>query len=282
MATQNYTFSLSSGIAASITPRSSGRIPYASCPLCDGKQLGDHRHASCAQHPMYKAGLSDEMRWMQCADCKHVFTHGYWNEEALARIFGSANPHQLPGNNPHGSRSISAKMVEKVIRCLGELQGTWLDVGFGNGALLGAAQEYGFNVVGLDLREQAVELIRLDGIEAHVMLFENYLPPEPLRVISMADVLEHVPHPIPVLQHAHRLLADDGLLFLSMPNDECYAWRMLDRTGQNPYWGELEHYHNFGRERLYQLLRTQGFEAIDYGISERYYLCMEVIARKRA
>ncbi|QIL84069.1 class I SAM-dependent methyltransferase [Diaphorobacter sp. HDW4A] len=221
------------------------------------------------------------MRWMQCSDCRHVFTDGVWSEQALSMIFASANPHQLPGNNLHPSRSISARMVEKVIGVTGVAKGTWLDVGFGNGALLGAAEEYGYSVVGLDLRSQAVELMRLDGIEAHVMEFEHFQPERPLSVISMADVLEHIPYPIPTLQHAYQVLEPDGMLFLSMPNDECYAWRVLDRTGQNPYWGELEHYHNFGRERLFELLRAQGFEPLSYGVSERYYLCMEVVARKR-
>ena len=55
---------------------------------------------------------------------------------------------------------------------------------------------------------------------------------------------------------------------------------MLDRLEANPFWAELEHYHNFGKQRLYALLRENGFEPVDYGISERYYLCMEVIARK--
>ena len=75
-----------------------------------------------------------------------------------------------------------------------------------------------------------------------------------------------------------------GLLpqsFLSMPNSDCHVWRRLDEQGENPFWGELEHYHNFGRRRLYQLLESQGFEPIRYGVSERYYMCMEVIAKKR-
>ena len=107
-----------------------------------------------------------------------------------------------------------------------------------------------------------------------------YRPESPPQVISMADVLEHMPYPVSALQEAHTLLAPEGLLFVSMPNSDCYTWRMLDRLDGNPYWGELEHYHNFGRQRLYSLLRQHGFEPIDYGISERYYMCMEVIARK--
>jgi protein O-GlcNAc transferase len=97
----------------------------------------------------------------------------------------------------------------------------------------------------------------------------------------MADVLEHMPYPKDGLVAAYRLLADHGILFISMPNMESMVWRFLDDTKQNPYWGEIEHYHNFSRTRLYQLLRDNGFEPVKYGVSERYRACMEVLAKKK-
>ena len=252
---------------------------YTHCPLCDNESIKFRKIAGCTHHALYKPELPTELKWMECEHCKHVFTDSYWNDEAVGLIFSSAHANQLPGHDAHHHRSIASRMVEKVLN--GKLaSGTWLDIGFGNGALLGCAEEYGFHVVGLDLRKQAVDLMREDGIEAHCMLFEDYKPAKPLAVISMADVLEHMPYPKPALRHAHQLLEDDGMLFVSMPNLDCYAWRMLDRKNANPYWGELEHYHNFGRNRLFQLLREHGFEPVNYGVSQRYYLCMEVIARK--
>lgn len=260
---------------------SEARIAYRTCPLCDAAEITEHKLASCDHHPLYKPALPRIIRWMQCGKCEHVFTDGYWSQASLDLIFSSANPHQLPGNDPHGNRAIASRIVERVMRHSGAAEeDRWLDIGFGNGALLGTAEEYGFSAVGLDLRSQAVELMRKDGIEAHVMAFEDYRPEVPLQIISMADVLEHIPFPIPTLQHTYRLLAPKGVLFVSMPNSDCYAWRMLDRLNSNPYWSELEHYHNFGKRRLYSMLRQNGFEPVDYGISERYYLCMEVIACK--
>lgn len=223
------------------------------------------------------------MRWLRCGNCRHSFTDGYWSQAALELIFASVHPQQLPGADPHGGRRMTARMVEKVLRHSPPVVvggGRWLDVGFGAGALLGTAEEYGYSVVGLDLRSQVVALMNLDGIEAYQTAFEDYRPEAPLQIISMADVLEHMPFPLSALRHAHTLLGQDGLLFLSMPNSDCYAWRMLDRVNGNPYWGELEHYHNFGKHRLYTLLCQHGFEPVEYGVSERYYLCMEIIARK--
>ena len=70
------------------------------------------------------------------------------------------------------------------------------------------------------------------------------------------------------------------MLLLSMPNMDCLPWRAMDRVKKNPYWAEIEHHHNFTRQRLYALLEEQGFAPRRYGISSRYLACMEIVARK--
>jgi hypothetical protein len=56
------------------------------------------------------------------------------------------------------------------------------------------------------------------------------------------------------------------------------VWRIMDSTGENTYWDEIEHYHNFTRERLYALLDATGFRPVFYNVNERYRACMDVIA----
>jgi tetratricopeptide (TPR) repeat protein len=266
--------------AAPLQP-AQARVAYTSCPLCRSPDLAPERVADCRNHPLYKPELPAEMRWLRCRACDHVFTAGYFSERALEVLFAHANPGQRPGWDVHGSRVLSSRIVEKVRAALGGVRGTWLDVGFGNGALLGTAAEYGYDVVGLDLRRENVEAMRRLGVEAHTTELTQYRPAAPLAVVSMADVLEHMAFPGPALTHTREILADDGVLFVSMPNSDCFAWKYQDREGTNPYWAELEHYHNFGRRRLHAFLAEHGFEPVSYGISERYYLCMEVIARKQ-
>jgi len=209
-----------------------------------------------------------------------VFTEGYFTDRALDILFSGVQANQRPGFDLHGTRQVSARMVDKVCAVRGGSVGRWLDVGFGNGALLTTAEEYGFDVTGLDLRKESVELMRLHGIDAHALDVTAYEPELPFDVISMADVLEHIAYPRAALVHVNRIAAKDGLLFLSMPNSECYVWKQLDEVDENPFWAELEHYHNFGRTRLYSLLEEFGFRPLRYGVSERYYMCMEVIAKK--
>lgn len=146
--------------------------------------------------------------------------------------------------------------------------------------VLFTAEEWGFTPVGLDLRQSSVDALRQFGMEAHCLDVTSLEGSERFSVISMADVLEHMPFPRDGLAAAYRLLRPGGILFVSMPNYNCAAWRLLDSNNSNPYWGELEHYHNFSRTHLYALMKDMGFEVVRYGISERYRICMEVIARR--
>lgn len=254
------------------------RIPFDTCPLCESPSLADAVTADCGAHPLYHPALSKRMHWKRCVRCGHVFTEGYYSDEACRLIFGKVNAHQRVGFELEQQRVISARMVEKVLPHVAS--GPWLDVGFGNGSLLFTAQEYGFTPIGLDLRADNVAAMTAIGVTAYCRNLTELSLATPCAVISMADVLEHVPYPKPTLQAAHSLLAEGGILFISMPNTESAVWQMLDAQNANPYWGEIEHYHNFSRSRLYALLREFGFEPLRYGISERYRACMEVIARK--
>ena len=46
-------------------------------------------------------------------------------------------------------------------------------------------------------------------------------------VLSMADVLEHMPWPRAALGRAAQMLRPGGILFLSMPNSDSVSWRYV-------------------------------------------------------
>jgi SAM-dependent methyltransferase len=254
------------------------RIRFETCPLCGGRGLKLVRTADCSSHPLFHPLVPRIIHWTRCGDCEHVFTDGYFLPDVMATVFARTHDHQKTGHGFEQQRFISARMVEKVARHA--TLGAWLDVGFGNASLLFTAQEWGFVPVGLDLRSANVETLQKMGIEAHCRDLASLDGEARFSVISMADVLEHMPFPREGLTAAHRLLALGGILFVSMPHYDCAAWRLLDGANANPYWSELEHFHNFTRQRLYALLEETGFEPVAYGVSERYRVCMEVIARR--
>jgi protein O-GlcNAc transferase len=259
------------------------RIAYEACPLCDAIGSTPVLAAEVSGKPDYKPGFPPTISWLKCGACNHVYTDGYFRPESLAVLFADSPPEtRPPGKNAETQRDVWAKVLDSVGAQRTSLGGRWLDVGFGDGALMATAAEYGYEVSGLDLRTQNVEIMRNYGFDAQTLDLGDYRPGELLDVISMADVLEHMPFPKVALRRARELLRPGGLLFVSMPNADSFVWSMLTRKQANPYWLEVEHYHNFSRTRLYGLLDECGFVPVRYGISQRYRACMEVIARAKA
>jgi 2-polyprenyl-3-methyl-5-hydroxy-6-metoxy-1,4-benzoquinol methylase len=275
------------------------RVLYDACPLCGCEAITDLAAYDCSSHPLYKPQLPREMRWCECYECKHVFTDGYFGPEALEALFSSTHDYQQPGHEPEKGRMVWASIVERVTAlregrllapgagtvaawAVGQSLGRWLDVGFGNGALLCDAQEWGYEPLGIDLRRTSVEKLAALGVPARCVALEALDEPGAFSVISLADVLEHMPFPKRALEHARKLLDVDGLLFVAMPNMDMVSWRELDRARRNPFWIEIEHYHNFSRRRLHALLAEVGLSPVWYGVSHRYRCAMEVIARRTA
>jgi protein O-GlcNAc transferase len=258
-------------------PLANPRTLYTACPLCDGPEIPFLREADCTRHPLYSPQLPPTVRWHRCTKCQHVFTDGYFTTAATDILFGRTNANQEVGHDIERQRFVSARMVERVARHARPGR-DWLDVGAGNGSLIFTADEFGYKATALDLRRDTVTALQRLGFEAHSVSIEDFDAPERFAVVSMADVLEHMPFPKIGLAAAHRLLQPDAILLISMPNMGCALWRMLDAQNANPYWGEIEHYHNFSRQRLYELLQECGFTPHAYAVSERYRACMEIIA----
>lgn len=254
-------------------------IKYKHCPLCNSTKLHTIRNENCQRHKRWLAPLSTQMIWLSCNSCKHIFREGYYTDEALEILFKGTNPEQQVGYQLEEQRHISARMIDKVLPY--QDHGAWLDVGFGNGSLLFTAYEYGFKPIGIDLREDNVKQLQSYGVDAYKVNLLHVDTDDPLSVISMADVLEHIPYPKEILLKCYSLLKDKGVLFLSLPNSETIVWKARESQNINYYWWEMEHYHNFSRSRLYSLLNECGFTPTRYGVSERYGMGMEIVAIKK-
>ena len=211
------------------------RIPYQACPLCEAPDAVEVMVADCSGHALYKPALPATQRWLQCWRCFHVFVDGYFTPEALEILFSSTQEGQTPGHDLEGQRQVWARVLDRVAGLRASIGGRWLDVGFGSGSLLTTAAEYGYEVAGIDLRQESVARLREWGFDVHAVALEDYQPAEPFDVVSLADVLEHMPFPRRALGRVRDLLRPEGLLFLSMPNADAFLWRVLTDAGANPY-----------------------------------------------
>lgn len=269
------------------TPEAQLSVDYPACPLCAGVSapLG---LADCVRHPLWHAPLPRQLAWQRCTACGHVHTRHYWTPAGLQALFRQANESQVAGLSDRLGlgRAVWSPVVERVVRLFGGYAAflarsercRWLDVGCGDGSLVATAADYGFAAHGLDARLEVVRRMQALGLSAELGNLVESAPGEAFDVVSLMDVIEHLPYPRQALARVAALLRPGGLLVISTPDRSASTWVSMDAEGVNPYWQEIEHHHNFSREHLLSLLREGGFRVADFTLPQRYKSQMELYA----
>ncbi len=129
-----------------------------------------------------------------------------------------------------------------------------LDVGCGQGPALRHFREKGALVVGTTLNSTDLDVCRAQGFEVHAM-DQSFMDFEDksFNLVWARHVLEHSVMPLYTLHEFHRLLSDEGLLYLEVPDtdtDAAHAWN-------------LNHYSIFTKQSWFALFDKAGFVCID-------------------
>jgi SAM-dependent methyltransferase len=106
--------------------------------------------------------------------------------------------------------------------------GRWLDIGFGEGALLQTVEALGWECYGIEVSPHSLAQGRRRGwhvYEAHEA--DQALLTGTFDVATLVEVVEHLPQPAPTLELARRVLRPGGALYLTTPNANSLNRRLL-------------------------------------------------------
>lgn len=98
-----------------------------------------------------------------------------------------------------------------------------LDVGGGDGAFLDHARAAGLTTFALELNAHAAELAARKGHRTLHRRLEDVTPAEVdggVDMLTLFQVVEHVPEPVAFLKSAARLVKNGGLLIVAVPNND--------------------------------------------------------------
>jgi SAM-dependent methyltransferase len=139
--------------------------------------------------------------------------------------------------------------------------GRLLDVGCGVGQLLQVAQARGYQVAGCDISAWATDYARRAGYDVLTgALDELHYPAQSFDIAVASHTLEHVPAPLSFLQEIRRVLQDDGLLVIAVPN---FA-SVMAQTLRARWAGLLpdQHLWHFTPGTLRAMLSRAGFRTL--------------------
>lgn len=143
---------------------------------------------------------------------------------------------------------------------------TLLDIGCGDGIFASESAKCGWNVIGLDpatptIDEHAVNPPNLKLVNGTL---DDLGPDEKFICVTMWDVVEHLPDPVPLLRNAWERVLPGGWLILETGNYQS-AERLL--AGGDWWAWQLDHRWYFSPSTLLHLLTPLGYS--EFRLAER-------------
>jgi 2-polyprenyl-3-methyl-5-hydroxy-6-metoxy-1,4-benzoquinol methylase len=194
----------------------------------------------------------------ECLDCGLLYTSPRVKAEGLlAEYEGNKDEEYFDQTE---SRSMNAYLSLALIRRHAK-SGRLLDVGAATGFFLNAARPF-FEVEGVEpstwarryAQEQLGLKIKAPTLEA--ARFEDGR----FDVVTLLDVIEHVPDPVAVLKEIARVTKPGGILYLVTPDCESPSAKVLGGR----WWGlRSAHIFYFSRATLERALAAAGFEIVE-------------------
>jgi SAM-dependent methyltransferase len=242
---------------ASASPPAATDLPLESvdCYLC-----GSSRARMLVEDPPFRV--------LRCRECGLGYTSPRVRGEHLPCLYDDAyfsSPRaeeygysDYEADLPNYLRTFRSKAAWVHARCP---LGSVLEVGCAGGAFLRGMADLGHEVHGLELSPGMVDLARRRlGLHAVARGGFEALDSwkDPVDIVALFDVIEHLADPIAELRRCARVLRPGGILVLQTQDLDSWARRLLGRRW--PHFKQLEHVYHFDRRTLAELLRRSGFE----------------------
>lgn len=222
------------------------------CPACGGSVFTEW-----GRRPPYSI--------LQCAACGLGATLPAPSEGQLAevnkRIYGGEQRAAVYSSREKEFGQRYAAQIARIKRF--KPAGSLLDLGCNIGMFMKAARASGFSVTGVEMNASCAAYGREKfGLDIRSASLEGAaFPAGSFDVITMLDVLEHVPDPRALLAGAFRALRPGGLLVAQSPNLNSFMARL---TRENWSWlTPPDHLYHFTPEALSRLLACRGFRVVE-------------------
>ena len=235
---------------------------YTNCPVCEYSEFSNH--LTVTDHMITK----EVFAIVYCISCGFHFTNPIPSEEVVGNYYKSENYISHSSSNTglinkayNLVRNITLKRKVKLVSRLAQGK-ELLDIGAGTGHFLNAAKGASFIVQGLEPDEDAKKfaksefLLSLEDLEEIVKIESNSKD-----VITMWHVLEHVFHLKRDLSEFVRVLNDDGVFIVAVPNMS--SW---DAKHYGAFWAAYDvprHLYHFQESTIKNLFSQFNLDCVE-------------------
>lgn len=208
---------------------------------------------------------------MRCRGCGLRYLAPQPTAEELAELYGAAYFRRSEPGAPGYDRYLDEleelrAMFDHRLDLLPGVPGgrALLDVGAAAGVFVERARARHWDAWGIEPSAWAAEQARtrLRQPVTTGALRDQALPDASIDVVTLWEVIEHLPDPATELREIRRITRPGGLLAMSTPDAGSLVARLLG--GRWPGWGKVpEHLYFFDRRTLRRLIEATGYEVLE-------------------
>ena len=258
---------------AKATSTPSGKLfETVCCPLCGSDKMEVVRQPAYPAsvtlddlNQVYSASSSHLLRdqVVRCPSCRLVYVNPRPAAELTIGCYSDAVDPTFVAQNDSRIAAFR-KSLGNVLRRLGQRDGGGrrvLDIGCAGGAFPVAARELGFDPVGVEPSRWMADFARRTyGLDVRDgILHPGMFPSGSFDMVTLWDVIEHVPQPHHLLTIAFDLLKPGGLLLVNYPGVDTIAARVLGKRW--PFWLSV-HLLYYTRQTMARQLSRAGFSLL--------------------
>lgn len=210
--------------------------------------------------------IQKRFSYVRCAGCGMVYCSPRLNSEVNTRIHSRETYIEhfklkvIPSIDYR--RDVLARRKYEQLMGFFKGSGRVIDIGCGLGEVLSVFQENGWDAMGVDFNEFAIEYAREKfGVKIiNKDIFELDMP-EKFDLVMLWGVLEHVYEPFKLLEKARSILKPDGLMLVEVPSADSVLVRYCEGTGTEAHrtFESARHIMLFSRKALVGMCARSGF-----------------------
>jgi len=217
--------------------------------------------------------IENQIPIVKCKSCGHVFStfeqeehyEGYWGEEDVAFDLDWWDI---------AHREVYLEFIQSFLK---KEKGKILDVGCGLGFFVKTVPEKkpGWEATGYEMSSSAVKYAKKKNGLKNVFagqVEKSNLPKNTFDVITLWDVIEHIPKPHPLLKYLYSILKPGGILFVQTPNFPIQLFKAKLKVmlkGMRPdghYLEAKDHINDYTEKTLRRLALDCGFQSVEFRI----------------
>lgn len=234
----------------------------STCPICGNKS--SNSFLTCNDYTVSKKAFNI----VACQGCGFKYTNPRPKEVDLGKYYQSEDYVSHTGTKKglvnrvyHIVRNYTIGKKVKLINTLSP-KGNILDIGSGTGEFLSACKNNGWQTLGVEPSPLAKDFAEKEyGLTIHDESYLDEIEDKSYNVITMWHVLEHVAQLNKRVKQLKRILKDNGVLIIAVPNCSSY-----DAEHYGKYWAAYDvprHLYHFVPDDIINLFDKEQMQLVE-------------------